>query len=235
MTGSVRKIPLGPGGSGPGPERPAPRDPQGPLARGKAWRTAALVALWLGAVGAGMLLLLVYSTRPCDAGAPAPRWPAGSRLPSPGRGAILVLAVHPRCACSRASVEELARIVARCGERLAVRVLMFKPAGESDDWARTDLWRSVAAIPGVDLRIDEGGAEARRFGAATSGQALLYDASGRLVFSGGITWARGHSGDNAGRDAIVGWVEQGTALRRSTFVFGCSLHDPGLAAAVGGK
>jgi hypothetical protein len=85
----------------------------------------------------------------------------------------------------------------------------------------------------VDLRIDEGGAEARRFGAATSGQALLYDAAGRLVFSGGITPARGHSGDSAGRDAIIRWVERGTAPQKSAFVFGCSLHDPGLAAAAG--
>ena len=31
----------------------------------------------------------------------------------------------------------------------------------------------------------------------TSGETMLYDASGRLVFAGGITGSRGHGGDNA--------------------------------------
>ena len=49
---------------------------------------------------------------------------------------------------------------------------------------------------------DDDGAEARRFGAETSGQTLLYDARGALAFSGGITGARGHAGDNAGRASL---------------------------------
>ena len=59
--------------------------------------------------------------------------------------------------------------------------------------------------------------------ASTSGQTLLFDRDGDLIFSGGITGGRGHSGDNAGRDAIVSLVESGESTLDETPVFGCSL------------
>ena len=51
------------------------------------------------------------------------------------------------------------------------------------------------------------------------------DADGRLVFSGGITVARGHSGDNAGRSALAALLTDGTAATTKTAVFGCFLRD----------
>ena len=42
-----------------------------------------------------------------------------------------------------------------------------------------------------------------RFGLVSSGHALLYDENGRLLFSGGLTNARGHAGNSVGRNAIV--------------------------------
>ena len=60
---------------------------------------------------------------------------------------------------------------------------------------------SAAEIPGVEVVSDEDDAQSAAFGAAVSGQTLLYDREGRLIFSGGITAARGHAGDNAGRSA----------------------------------
>jgi hypothetical protein len=104
-------------------------------------------------------------------------------------------------------------------------VLFYQPDGFTDEWAQTDLWQSAAAIPGVTVSRDESGIEARRFQAETSGQILLYDTGGRLLFSGGITASRGHSGDNAGRRAIVSLLTEGAAERDQTLVFGCSLFD----------
>jgi len=73
---------------------------------------------------------------------------------------------------------------------------------------------------------DDDGVEAARFGAATSGQVILYDRDGRLLFSGGITASRGHAGDNDGRDAIVSLLGGGRGTRHSSPVFGCSLLEP---------
>ncbi len=106
-------------------------------------------------------------------------------------------------------------------------VLFVKPQGFSEDWEKTDLWRGAASIPGVKVMTDESGVEARRFDSETSGQVMLYDADGQLRFSGGITAARGHSGDNAGRSAIVSLLTSNYSEIKQTPVFGCPLFQKG--------
>jgi hypothetical protein len=71
---------------------------------------------------------------------------------------------------------------------------------------------------------DEDATQAAVFGVAVSGQTLLYDAAGRLIFSGGITDARGHSGDNAGRGALVSLLNGRASTVTRTPVFGCLLR-----------
>jgi len=70
-------------------------------------------------------------------------------------------------------------------------------------------------------------AEAKRFGAETSGQTLLYDERGTLAFSGGITGSRGHAGDNAGRASLLALINRSDADRRGSSVFGCPLFSAG--------
>jgi hypothetical protein len=116
--------------------------------------------------------------------------------------------------------------MARCRGKLDAYVLFYAPRWEGANWARTDLWQNAARIPGVHSIEDPDGDEVRRFGAATSGQTLLYDRSGHLLFNGGITAWRGHMGANDGWDAIVSLLENGTAEHKSTPVFGCSMLGP---------
>ena len=105
-------------------------------------------------------------------------------------------------------------------------VLFVKPRGLSEDWGKTDLWISATSIPGVNVTTDEDGVEATLFRSLTSGQAMLYDTHGQLVFSGGITAARGHAGDNDGRSAILARITNGAATTNQTPVFGCPLFKP---------
>ena len=181
---------------------------------------------WLLVISFGLWILWGYENTPGKAAQPPPQWPADSKIQPAGDHATLVMLAHPHCPCTRATIGELASIMAHSQGRLTAYVLFLKPAGFSEDWEKSDLWRSAASIPGVSAVIDDEGAEANRFHAATSGQTLLYDAGGRLLFSGGITGSRGHSGDNAGRSAIVSFVNSGAAERTESFVFGCPLFDP---------
>ena len=80
-------------------------------------------------------------------------------------------------------------------------------------------------IPGAVIVDDRDGVEAQRFGAATSGQAFLYDRTGRLLFKRGITASRGHSCDNLGRNAVIDLINSGVASASSAPVFGCSLQN----------
>jgi hypothetical protein len=133
--------------------------------------------------------------------------------------------VHPQCPCSRASLAELDRIMTRVSGRVSAHVLFLRPPGVPDGWERGTSWDGIARVPGISVHVDEGGREAALFGASTSGQIVVYDADGHLRFSGGITAARGHEGDNPGADAVVAVVQGGTAQAPRTPVFGCSLVE----------
>jgi hypothetical protein len=141
----------------------------------------------------------------------------------------LVILMHPHCPCSRATVDELSKLMTHCQGKLTATVVMIQPTGTPAGWERTDLWSSAAAIPGVTLMSDPDGVETHRFGALTSGQALLYSPDGQLLFSGGITESRGHSGDNDGRSLIESLVlhemAQPDAQVPTTPVYGCPLCD----------
>jgi hypothetical protein len=159
--------------------------------------------------------------------APA-RWPSsgGTLALESGRPTLVFLA-HPQCSCTGASLTELAEVLARAETRPKTYVVFLKPEGTSSSWEQTDLWRTAATLPDVTLVRDDDGREARRFGVATSGQTLLYSSSGTLMFSGGITGARAHAGDNAGRQALVTLLNHGQPERAGTSVFGCPLFAQG--------
>ncbi|HZP81161.1 MAG TPA: hypothetical protein VFB21_05965 [Chthonomonadaceae bacterium] len=182
-----------------------------------------LFIAWCGVCVAGVWAAERYANTPGASARADSRWPAGSGLTREPGKAALVMFVHPHCPCSRASIGELSRLMAHSGERLQASVLFLRPSGFAPGWERTDLWRSAAAIPGVRALADPNGREARRFQAVTSGQTFLYDAQGRLLFSGGITTSRGHAGDNAGQAAILSLLATGRAPTRTAPVFGCRL------------
>jgi hypothetical protein len=184
--------------------------------------------IWFLTVGAGVAVLWNYENTPGLAAAAAPdQWPATSNIQRATNRATLVMMVHPHCPCTRASVGELARLMAQAQDRVTAYVLFAKPPNLSKDWEQTDLWETAAAIPGVIVMRDDEGLEARRFHAATSGQTMLYDKNGNLLFSGGITDGRGHEGDNAGRSAIVSLLTTSEADYKETPVFGCALFAQG--------
>ncbi len=175
------------------------------------------------ALGMSFLVLMRYKGQAGEIGKPAEFWPAESRLMRARHQSNLVLVLHPHCPCSTASLAELARIMAAAGARLAGHVVFVRPGGTSPGWGRTGLWRDARALPGVTVLEDPDGAEANRFGARTSGQAVLYDQSGRLRFRGGITPARGHEGPSAGRDAVLAVLDKDAPRVVRCDVYGCPL------------
>jgi hypothetical protein len=182
--------------------------------------------LWLAVVGTGNGIMLRYENRPGSDGAVARSWPSGSEVLRDAAVPTLLLFVHPHCPCTRATINELAILMAHCQGKVCVRVLCFTPATFPENWEKTTVWQSASEIPGVEVSRDIDGVEARRFGAQTSGHAMLFDSKGSLLFSGGITGSRGHSGDNQGRSSIVRLLNGQSIERADSCVFGCSLLDP---------
>lgn len=192
----------------------------------RAWIVVVIASVWAVSVAGGAMAVWTYQQTP-GAAADAPgRWPSASVVSPPTDRPTLILAAHPQCPCTRASVAELGRLMTRLGDRVSAHVLVYKPREFPAGWERTEVWEAAARIPGVTVSVDVDGAETARFGAVTSGQVLLYDTAGRQRFSGGITNSRGHVGESPALQQIASVVEGRGAQGETARVFGCALAGP---------
>ena len=181
--------------------------------------------VWMAAVAYGFTSTWQYDTTPGKPADAREEWPAKSVTFNRARPNLVTI-LHPECVCSTATLEELSRLKAEFGDRLAVFVIVDASAAGVDSRAADSLIKAIKAMPGVRLVIDHAGQEVERFGAMVSGQTFLYDTNGRLQFSGGITMSRGHIGPNAGTEAIRDYVNGAPAADASA-VFGCILPRGG--------
>lgn len=183
-----------------------------------------VAVVWLLAATAGLLALANYNSKPGDPGQPPPHWPVGVSLTRQGAKPTLLMFLHPRCPCSRASLSELARLAVDERDRFDLAVVFVQPAGVAEDWSQADLWDTALANRDLHVVLDSGGVLARRFGAQTSGQVLLYDRAGVLQFDGGLTPGRGHVGDSFGRSRLQAIATgQVPASPATCATYGCPL------------
>jgi hypothetical protein len=188
------------------------------------WTVGALV-LWSIVLALGWVAAVKYANTPGAREEATRLWPESSPVPLSQSRLTLLLFAHPRCPCTRATMAELAELVARCGDRLEAHVV-FRVDPELDGQAESlELWTQAARIPGVQIHRDPMGEAALLFGAHTSGHVSVFDPAGRLLFSGGITPARGHAGPNSGFDSIAALATAPETAAAPTPVFGCSLQD----------
>jgi hypothetical protein len=186
---------------------------------------AAAIGLWAAVVLGGTAALGRYTLTPgASAGTPA-RWPAQSSLSPPANRPVLLVFAHPRCPCTRATANELDRLLGKVGEPVDARMVFVLPEGTGEAFLGSELWMRAARIAGLQRLVDPAGREAARFGSLTSGQVLLYGTDGALLFQGGITVARGHEGESPGSERIRALLSHRTALGGAP-VFGCELNDP---------
>jgi hypothetical protein len=182
-----------------------------------------ILAVWCCLVATGLGAMLVYELTPGIMRSARSEWPSGSTPFHDPERPTLVMFVHPRCPCSRASLTELGHLAAELPGRFSLHVVFVKPAAFEPGWEQTELWQTAQGIPGANVICDEHGVLAERFDAAISGEARLYAADGRLLFQGGMTKSRGHEGASAGRASLASLIETGHTERPLTRVFGCDL------------
>ena len=190
----------------------------GGRARTHRWTLALVV--WALACTIGLGALGAYAASPGEADVVPSRWPIASALCLDRTRATLVAFVHPECACSRASLDELQRVIERARGRVAPIVLVADVGGT--DAAGSELAERARRI--APVAIDDG-REAALFGARTSGHVVLYGPDGRLRFHGGVTIARGHVGESAATRALATAIDGVVPAPISAEVFGCGLGD----------
>ncbi len=193
----------------------------------------ALLGAWLVAAAAvwGWGVKYGFTTNTPPSHALSEGWPSETRVArDPGRP-TLMLFLHPRCPCSRATLAELEGVVhdprVATGNPPQLVTVATIPPGATSAWTDSSLVKRAERLPGMELLWDEEGVEAARFGAVSSGTVMLFDQQGRKCFAGGITAARGHEGDNTGQDQLIeALLHQGETNLRTTPVFGCRLCWP---------
>jgi hypothetical protein len=147
----------------------------------------------------------------------------------------LVMAIHPACPCSRASLAELERAAPGMSDAVNLKIVFYEPRTKPPGWDSLGLWDRAGRIPGA-LRVrDIDGQELHRFGMTTSGEIKLFSSAGRLLFHGGITESRGHEGDNPGLDQLLMAIRDGRPASKSTPVFGCAIFSNAGAPAPEGS
>ena len=99
----------------------------------------------------GTFLMLTYANTPGKAGSTSTSWPESSQLSRNNERPTLIMFMHPHCPCSRASIDELALLMAHCQGRVDAHVLFIQHAAMAPDWVVTDTWREAALIPSVTV------------------------------------------------------------------------------------
>jgi hypothetical protein len=185
-----------------------------------------LALAWLLLASIGFAGLARYGAKSGES-QPAPSdWPADTRVAFAADHSNIVMAIHPRCPCSQASLEELARLLPKCPRDVHLSFLVWRGASLPAGWEKASVAELAARFPAAAVFIDTDGAEAERFGAATSGHLVLFGKEGRMLFSGGVTAARGHEGACPSQDALLARLQGETRLPYSSPVFGCPLRGP---------
>lgn len=176
--------------------------------------------IWCAGIAYGITSIHDFESTPGFVGLTPSRWPSDSRIAPAADSATLVMLVHPECSCTAASLSELAAALGKAQGPIQAWVLFVQDAAS----LHAAGWTDAERIPGVHVGLDPRGAEAIRFGALTSGYVVLYGRDGRLRFSGGITAARGHAGENVGRDQLQDAIAHAAGASPVTHaVFGCAL------------
>jgi hypothetical protein len=181
------------------------------------------MAAWMAMVAAGFRALEAYEGTPGATGRAPPDWPEGSALGFVPRLPNVVMAVHPRCPCSRASLDLLAEIAQSAPSTSSIRLLIFRPEGTGLGWAGETCPPMLEPMWGA-IRVDDpGGREAARFGLATSGAVAAFDAAGRLRFLGGLNARRGRVVPSGGAEDVASVLAGREPIRRAAAVFGCAM------------
>ncbi len=180
-------------------------------------------ALWIALLAIGWERLLRHDFTPGSRAAETNDWPVDTALTRDPARPTLVFFAHRNCPCTRATLSELEAIRSRASVRPCIRVVLVSPKEGIGERVGGGIEECARAIPDVQVILDFEGVEARRFGAQTSGHVYLYGRSGELLFSGGITDARGHEGPSRGRRAVLERLQDEKAERVVLPVYGCAI------------
>jgi hypothetical protein len=203
----------------------------GPSRRRRIFASAVAV-VWCLALVPGIWYLLAFETTPGLQSSPASAWPAHFVTDQDPRLPTLVVALHPRCACSQATLAQLEEAAKHFEHAYNAILLIDVPRGADYQWREVSFYREAQKALHAKVILDEDGRLAASFGALTSGEVFFYSAADKLakrslLFAGGVTGSRGMIGPNKGIAALMTAFQQNSHTEGAhPPVFGCALFIP---------
>lgn len=185
-------------------------------------RDLVLVSFWLALIVIGWQFLLNYEKTPANCKQPCLTWPSESKMKRSQTAKTLVMFAHPQCPCTMASLRELARLSTE--QTIKTYVCFMIPKDADKSWLDSRNQTQAKSMPGIKVWQDTASTEASLFQASTSGESMLFDENGKLIFRGGITGSRGHEGDNEGLEQLRKIINSKTG-RGNYVVYGCPLAE----------
>lgn len=182
------------------------------------------LACWLITIVGGIFWLNAYSLTSGLRAESLESYPANASVDLSQEHPTLCVFLHPKCSCSRATLSELARLSAT-RDGFDIQSLFFLPDGESQSWAKTDLWKTACQLSTIEPIFDRDGELCRKFKITTSGHVMLFSPDGKMMYSGGITDGRGHEGDNPGSSTLKQILDGESVAIRELPVFGCPISS----------
>lgn len=214
--------------------------------------SAIVVVVWLGSSCFGFWFLLNHDTsvlRPDAAGQSlvgenpivqdsADNFPAATLVSKtvfersreslhgliPGLGELrVIVAIHPRCPCTRTTLNELRRLLTEATISVQCTVLIAIPEDQSSAWLASATVDAAKRLPNTQLIPDANSNRASQLGLDISGQILVIGDDAGVLFSGGITAGRSCTTDNIGSESLARLLNGNATLPLSTPTFGCRL------------
>lgn len=181
--------------------------------------------IWIALSASGFTALNYFSQSPGTHGSTPAIWPPQSQIQLALDQPTLIFFAHPKCSCTRASLNELISLISKSKNPFVTKIVFYEPPESNEGWHQTNLWKTANSIPNVDVIMDFSGREAQLFDVKTSGHTVFYSQTGHLLFSGGITASRGHEGDNVGKSSLLELLKGNFQSTRFTQTFGCNLFN----------
>lgn len=178
---------------------------------------------WALAVASGFVALAQYDSVEGASGEAPTVWHDVAGLTRVEGEGLVVMAVHPRCPCTRASVVELERVIGGRGVRAVLLVATYEGVGLGAVDEAGPIVDLAERLGGFEIVEDAGGVIAASLGGLTSGSVVFYDASGRLRYRGGVTASRGHEGPSAGASMLTLALDGEADSVLQGPVYGCPL------------
>lgn len=185
------------------------------------------------AIVVGTWCLTDYSNRPGFAGNVAEtfnlgwansEWSLDQKIDDKKRS--LIFFYHPHCPCTKATIRCLERIFTRFDDQPNFVAVAYCPGTEHDSWIESSLTATLRNVDQSQVVIDRDGKYCMNFGVCTSGHAVVYDDTGRLIFSGGVTPGRGHEGHSRAASDLLNKINGLSGEVSHWPVYGCPIIEP---------